>query len=168
MPRFVSKRACTDNSWDPSHGVENLQGLSNPVIPSALRPSRCHSSENSLQRPLFVFAMKIDSAALSCRRGGFETRPYHCRGTQPSFSCPYVAWQCHGVSRAGGDPRNTETSATLLYQRCFPRGRGSTGKGPYVGGVHGVFPARAGIHGRSTSGATSSTCVSRAGGDPHT
>ena len=31
--------------------------------------------ENSLQRPLFVFAMKIDSAAVSGRRGGFQTRP---------------------------------------------------------------------------------------------
>ena len=27
-------------------------------------------------RPLFVFAMKIDSAAVSGRRGGFQTRPY--------------------------------------------------------------------------------------------
>ena len=39
MPCFVSNHTCTDDRWGPSHGVEDLQGLSNPVIPSALRPS---------------------------------------------------------------------------------------------------------------------------------
>ena len=57
-------------------------------------------------QPAWPITMKIAcSAALSCRRGGFETRPYHCRGGDaPSFSSPYVAWQCHGVSRAEPAP----------------------------------------------------------------
>ena len=62
--------------------------------------------ENSLQRPpLFAFAMKIDSAAVSGRRGGFQTRPTPVPWDATAFFIPLCGLRKAMVFPAQSPPR---------------------------------------------------------------